>query len=82
MADRDDHRQELLAAGVMDMKPGSHTMNKRYLWLMEDEDLSSLGLHLDQELLEWIQPIVSPLRINAHRTRAQTTGRKDAYQSS
>lgn len=65
-ADRDWHRRYLQQQGALpiDGKASSgHTMNKRYLWLMERDEFQPLGLSVDEDLQAWIRPQASPLRV-------------------
>ena len=61
-ADRDGHRRMLPNLSSSSCA-GGHTMNKRYLWLLENDEFLPLGLSLDQELIEWSRPQLSPLRV-------------------
>lgn len=64
-AENPDHRQTLQAQGALAMdQNGGHTMNKRYLYLMEGEFLP-LGLAQDADIQRWTTPHPSPLRVLA-----------------
>ena len=63
-ADEVGHREFLQRQKALPLDQISgHTMNKRYLWLMEKEDFKPLGLWQDADLQKWTQPKASPLRI-------------------
>ena len=62
-ADKTEHREILHQRGAIGMeRKGGHTMNRRYLWLMELPEFQELGLCEDEDLKEWVQPQLSPLR--------------------
>ena len=69
-ADRDSHIQFLQKQGVKRGRrresKNAHTMNKRYLWLLQDDEFKPLvGLQTDRELQKWSRPEISPIRILA-----------------
>lgn len=59
------HREFLINLGAIPMdQVGGHTMNKRYLWFCQQEDLAApLGFMQDDQVQTWMQPHSSPLRV-------------------
>lgn len=62
-ADSDKHRVFLREKGFLALEDVTgHTMNRRYLWFIDEEELNPVGLWNDEEYLEWTRPVASPLR--------------------
>lgn len=58
-SDKTAHRELLAEQGVF-VPYGLYTMNKRYLWLLEDPAFEDLGLWRDAELQKWMTPERAP----------------------
>ena len=65
-AEKPEHRTFLQQLGALSLEETSgHTMNKRYLWLVERMEFAPLGLAQDAEITSLVQPRASPLRVLA-----------------